>query len=236
MPVLEALIAEADPMLRSLYAEYLSRTRGYCLGGYATSGPELFRCLQNRRPALVLLDLFLPEFGGQEGLRRSRTEFPRVDHIILSEGDDPDTVRGALCLGAFDYLIKPFTFDRFHAALDAYGNYYWGLTGRKTPWRQADLDKILHGRTVGRGGEVGIPKGLQEPVLRQVVRVLQMAECPLAAAEMGERLGLSRSTARRYLEFLVETELVRVEHAYKEIGRPLKQYVLKRTASPLASF
>ena len=84
MPVLEALIAEADPMLRSLYAEYLSRTRGYCLGGYAASGPDLFRILQVRRPALVLLDLFLPGFEGQEGLRRSRTEAARVDYIILS--------------------------------------------------------------------------------------------------------------------------------------------------------
>ena len=236
MPVLEALIAEADPMLRSLYAEYLSRTRGYCLGGYAASGPDLFRILQVRRPALVLLDLFLPGFEGQEGLRRSRTEAARVDYIILSEGDDPDTVRGALCLGAFDYLIKPFTFDRFQSALEAYGNYYWGLTGRKTPWRQADLDKILHRRGSGREQERGIPKGLQEPVLREVLRVLQDESHPLTAMEMGERLRLSRSTARRYLEFLVETELVRVEHAYKEIGRPLKQYVLKRTASPLASF
>ena len=72
--------------------------------------------------------------------------------------------------------------------------------------------------------------------LREVLRVLQDESHPLTAMEMGERLRLSRSTARRYLEFLVETELVRVEHAYKEIGRPLKQYVLKRTANPLPAF
>ena len=60
-----------------------------------------------------------------------------------------------------------------------------------------------------------------------------------AHAEGLQRIGIlsaDERLARRYLEFLVETELVRVEHAYKEIGRPLKQYVLKRTASPLASF
>jgi response regulator of citrate/malate metabolism len=225
--LLSSVIADDSLKLQERYAAALGRAKGFRLREIVSSGPELDDCLLRGGIHLVLLDLYLDGWNGLESLRQARIRHPRVDWLILSRGGDPDIVRGCICLGAFDYLIKPFPTERLEMALSAYYQYHEGLTQRTNPWQQDDLDRVtgLRGHFAGKGNEV--PKGLQSKILHQVRACLGENARPRSSAEMGAMLGISRSTARRYLEHLAEKGEAAVEYEVSDVGRPVKLYRLR---------
>jgi two-component system response regulator DctR len=224
LPFLGAAVAERDSSLRGLYADLVREQPGYRLVGEVGSGDSLFPFLGRETPHLVLLDLSLPGLGGLEGFRTLRSEHPRLDWIVLVRGEDPDGIRGVVCLGAFDCLIRPFPSSRLRAALTAYRTFHRELVSRRAPWRQEELDRLVGLRRESATPEPVCPKGLQPQLLERVQGLLK--ECPrgLSAAEAGARLGLGRSTTRRYLEFLSENGWVSVEYDSVPVGRPSKRY------------
>ena len=230
---LHVLVAEPDPMLRSLYRNVVSENAQYVLTGTAETGKALFSLLSRTPVPLLLLDVFLADFGGAQGWRRLRQEFPRTDFILLSSGDRPDVVREALCIGAFDFLVKPFSFERLRRALTAYTYFHRGLTQKLGPWCQEELDSLLQYRRGRRdefleedahSGESFPPKGLQAKLVEEFSAMLQSSGAPLSAREAGALLHVARSTARRYLEYLVDRGQANFVYGYREIGRPVKCY------------
>ena len=68
----------------------------------------------------------------------------------------------------------------------------------------------------------GLPKGIDGITLQRVLAVL--AAEGASAEEIGTRIGVSRTTARRYLEFLVGQQLASPELEYGTVGRPERRY------------
>ena len=224
--ILSCVIADHSLVLQNQYAVALSRTQNLRLRETVTSGLELEGCLARGNVHLVLLDIFLEGWGGLDSLRRARAKYPRVDWLILSSGVDPDIVRGCVCLGIFDYLIKPFSTVRLERALAAYYRYHQGLTKRTNPWRQKDLDVITGLRGGFSGGLEECPKGIQVKLLKRLRTCMAERGRCLSAHEAGSFTGVSRSTARRYLEYLVESGEASFEYEMSSVGRPLKLYKL----------
>ena len=73
----------------------------------AHSGKEAIQTIAHIRPDLALVDLKLPDIDGAEVLAQIKAGSPRTEVIILTGYATPDTARGCLNLGAFDYLQKP---------------------------------------------------------------------------------------------------------------------------------
>src|SRR5436309_11359820 len=73
----------------------------------AGTGTEALRKFASARPALVVLDLMLPEIDGWEVCRRIRRESEVPIIMLTARSDDVDKIVG-LELGADDYLGKPF--------------------------------------------------------------------------------------------------------------------------------
>ena len=222
--LLSSVIADESLKLQERYAAALGRAKGFRLREIVSNGPELDGCLERGGIHLVLLDLYLDGWNGLESLRQARIRHPRVDWLILSRGGDPDLVRGCICLGAFDYLIKPFPAERLEMALAAYYQYHEGLTQRTNPWQQEDLDRVtgLRGHFVRKWDEV--PKGRQYKLLQQVRTYLGENSRPRTATEARSLGWVSRSTARRYLEYLWEKGEASVEVEVSDVGRPVKLY------------
>lgn len=228
MRTLKIIVAESDPLLQKLYADLIASEPNFTLIKCISTGPQMFEFMKCIEVDLVLLDLYLKAFNSLEGLYRLRIQFPKADYIVASSGEDPGVVRKALCQGVFEYLIKPFPFERLKSALHNYEVYHRSLTGRTRPWRQEDLDSLIsmkHQGTLRANGR-SIPKGLQAKCLNDVEKFLKDNPDTFSAQEIGDRLGISRSTARRYLEFLTMNEQVTVEYAYRKVGRPEKRYRL----------
>ena len=226
MRILKVLIAEADPLLQKLYSDLIAEEHSYSVVKCVSTGPKLFEAIRLFQADLVLLDLYLRDFSAIEGLDELRKEFPRTDYIIASSGEDPELVRNALCQGVFEFLIKPFSFERLKLALRNYQVYHHSLTGRTRPWQQEDLDTLvsMKARDPSWANNRAIPKGLQLKCLNDIEQFLRENPDTFSAQEIGDRLGLSRSTARRYLEFLMMSERLVVEYAYRKVGRPEKRY------------
>ncbi len=222
--ILSCVIADDSLALQKKYAVALTMARNFRLREVVSSGPELESCLDRGSVQLVLLDIYLKGWNGLNSLRLLRIRHPRVDWLVLSHGADTDTVRGCICLGVFDYLIKPFSIDRLEKALDAYHQYHQGLTQRTNPWHQKDLDMIFSLRGRFSGSQDEVPKGIQSKLLDRLRVCMTGGADTLSAAQAGSALGISRSTARRYMEYLVENGEATVEYEISNVGRPAKLY------------
>jgi response regulator of citrate/malate metabolism len=144
-----------------------------------------------------------------------------VDVIAVTAARDVDTVKGAVGLGVAQYLVKPFTFATFRDKLERYAAYR-RLTEQTHEADQEGIDAMLG--ELRTPGSMPLPKGLSKETLDLVARTLKGNDTPLSAAEAAEQAGLSRVTARRYLDHLTQTRQVELELRYGGSGRPEHRY------------
>ena len=114
--VAQLLLVEDDSAIRDALIRALSE-RGHVV----TSTPAAMVALQQvlkAPPDAVLLDLGLPDLGGQEALRMIRSVSPVAVLVITARDDEAEIVR-ALDAGADDYVIKPFGADQIEARIRA---------------------------------------------------------------------------------------------------------------------
>ena len=103
------LIVDDEPDILALCSYHLAKA-GYRVST-ASTGPEGLGAAHEERPALVVLDLMLPEMSGFDVLERLRADDATRDIAVLmltARREEPDRIRG-LSLGADDYLTKPFS-------------------------------------------------------------------------------------------------------------------------------
>jgi len=103
------LVVDDEPDIIALVAYHLARS-GYRVST-ASTGTEALQAAREEQPALVILDLMLPELSGFQVLERLRADATFADVPVLmltARREEPDRVQG-LSLGADDYLVKPFS-------------------------------------------------------------------------------------------------------------------------------
>jgi two-component system response regulator DctR len=224
--VYKVLLVEDDPMVNSINKKFVERIPGFSVVGSAVSGSEALRLIKELEPDLLLLDIYLPQQNGLEVLRQIRHSGKEIDVILLTAAQDTETITEGLRLGVLDYLIKPYDFQRFKQALDSFLSRQETLVS-KSKLSQTDLDRLQANiRTPATPGEKLLPKGLDSITLKKVITVLKDSGKPLSASALGKELNLSRTTVRRYLDYLVEQGDVTVNLQYGNMGRPTKIYAI----------
>jgi DNA-binding response OmpR family regulator len=114
--VTEILIIDDDQALTQLLGDYLAG-QGYTTRA-AFDAHEGLRAIFERKPALILLDINLPNRDGIEALSRIR-DVSEVPVIMLTAQVDEHTVLHSFSLGADDYVTKPFSFAQLAARIHA---------------------------------------------------------------------------------------------------------------------
>ena len=218
---LRTLIVDDDVRVADIHKSYVERVDGFAVAGVANRGTEALRKILEEEPDLVLLDIYLPDLGGLEVCRRLRAAGNLVDVIAVTAARDVDTVKGAVGLGVAQYLVKPFAFATFREKLERYAAYKQ-RADRGGEAGQEDIDAMLG--ELRTPSAMPLPKGLSKETLDLVARTLKEAATPLGAAETAEAAGLSRVTARRYLEHLVASRQAELELRYGGSGRPEHRY------------
>jgi len=113
---IKVLVIDDEPPIRKLLRMGLS-TQGYEI--LEASNGKMALELLAQEPALIILDLGLPDIQGHELLRMIRGRNDSVPIVVLSSrGDEAGKVQ-ALDLGADDYLTKPFGMDELLARMRA---------------------------------------------------------------------------------------------------------------------
>ena len=139
--MIRVLIVEDDPMVADLAAVYLEGIEGFCLEGRASSGEAALELLRAGEIDLVLLDMFMPGMTGMELLRIIKTSFFNTDVIMITAAQNSDDILNALRMGVADYIVKPFTVERFRTALEQLREKRQLLTSPEVPITQEILDK-----------------------------------------------------------------------------------------------
>lgn len=223
--MIKVLVVDDDFRLVNIHRGFVERTPGFEAVACARSGEETLAAITEHRPDLVLLDLYLPDVFGLDLLRRMRAEGHECDVMIISAAREAEAVRAAVRLGVVSYLLKPFSFDDFSERLEQYANRRAGLASAAVH-DQADVDRAFERPT---GASVSLlPKGLSSETAKLVETALREAASTLSAAECAERTGISRVSARRYLEQLAETGRAEVALKYAGRGRPERRYRWRR--------
>jgi response regulator of citrate/malate metabolism len=220
--VIRVLVVDDDFMAASVHRSFVERIAGFEVVGEATTGGQALALVDELSPDLVLLDIYLPDIGGLEVMRRLREgENDAVDVIAITSAKDVKTLRGAMHSGVVHYLVKPFTFGTFRERLEGYA----ALRARLERLQQADQREIDRLYALLRGTSEGaLPKGISAPTLTLVADVVRDADDGVSAAQVAESAGLSRGTARRYLEFLAESGTLELTLRYGVAGRPEHLY------------
>ncbi|WDG19148.1 response regulator [Microbacterium sp. Clip185] len=222
--MIHVLVVDDDALTLELHGQYVGRLDGFEVSGLCAGAGAALRALigTDPRPAvdLVLLDMTMPDASGLDVLRRIRAAGSTVDVIAVTSVRDAETVRATASLGVVQYLVKPFTFGVFRERLEQYAQTVElrSPRGRAT---QAEIDALLG---AGRTAPIPVtPKGISPETLDAVGRALRDGE-GLSAVETARLLGLSRVSARRYLEHLVEIGAAERRARHGRPGRPESEY------------
>lgn len=145
---IKVLIIDDEPPIRKLLRMGLS-TQGYDVLEASNGKIALEKLAEG--PALIILDLGLPDIQGHELLRMIRARNESVPIVVLSSrGDEAGKVQ-ALDLGADDYLTKPFGMDELLARMRAALRHQLQVQGERPVFRTGDLSVDLVRRIVRTG-------------------------------------------------------------------------------------
>ena len=225
--MIRTLVVDDDPMTASIHHSYVERVPGFTVVGEAHTGAGALEAAHGLAAELVLLDIYLLDMSGLDVLRRLReADERRVDVIAVTAAKDVDTLRTAIHGGVIHYLVKPFFFDTLRERLEAYAT----LRRRLDRLREPDQEDIDHVFSLLRSqGRHSLPKGISAPTLSLIVDALREADGEMTANEIADATGISRGTARRYLEYLAATGAGELSLRYGATGRPEHLYRLTAT-------
>jgi two-component system CitB family response regulator len=219
--MIRTLIVDDDFMVAEIHRGYTERVEGFRVVGVAHSGQAALHEVQRSRPDLLVLDVYLPDQSGLDVLRTLRQQRAPVDVIMVTAAKDVATLQEAMQGGVLHYIVKPFDFARFQQTLQGYRRFREERSLREQVG-QADVDRLFQLAAPPSGTD--LPKGLDRRTLDLVVGYLAGQREPRSAQQVAQAIGISRATARRYLEFLERTGQALVERRYGTTGRPEHLY------------
>ena len=222
--MIRTLIVEDDPMVAQLNQHYLERVCGFEFVANAGTVNEAILQLAKYDIDLILLDSYMPEKNGFELLKYLRQHELNIDVIYITAARDMESIKRAIQYGVVDYLIKPFTFQRFNEALNAHRK-RMNLMKESHFFDQNKLDTILLDKE-SKLETKEIPKGLTKKTLRRIWdTVLVIEEELFTAEEVSKLVGLSRVSIGKYLHFLEDEGILQVKIEYGQVGRPMTKYL-----------
>ncbi|MFA1712136.1 response regulator [Peribacillus frigoritolerans] len=224
------VIVEDDENAVNIYKQFTNQLDQFTVIATASTGKQALNILNAAQPDLILLDIFLPDVNGIDLLREIRREYRGIDVILITAANDTETVSEAIRGGAFGYLIKPIIIDKLLATLNQYDMTRRQLHNSNLV-NQDKVDTLF--RTISNSNTANdvqinsLPKGIDKHTLKMVRSKIQNVNGSLNADELGQLVGISYSTMRRYLEYLVSCDEMEVEVLYGSIGRPERKYKIK---------
>jgi two-component system, CitB family, response regulator len=229
---IEVLIVEDDLRIAEIQKRFIEQMNGFQTVGIATNYQDAKSYIEVMEPDLLLLDVFFPDMNGIDLLKETKQRSKRMDVIMITATKEIDRVQEAVSIGVFDYMIKPVIFERFKQSLIRYQEYHLHLLKLQketTQVTQQQVDMLLRKELDGEMKERNyLPKGIDPLTLEKVMEVLSREKKGLTAEVVGNEIGVSRTTSRRYLEHLIAEGKIEADLSYGTIGRPERVYNMKK--------
>jgi two-component system, CitB family, response regulator CitT len=223
--MLKVAIAEDDFRVAQIQEQFLQKIKGVKVAGKALNAKETMELLEREEVDLLLLDVYMPDELGTELLPTIRDRFPHVDIIMITAATEKSMLEKSIRNGVCNYLIKPVTLEKFIEAIEDYKK------KRQMLDNHAEVNQSLvdayFGKTKAKDfNQKNLPSGIDAFTLQKVKEIMESLDTGITIEGMGEKMGASRTTARRYLEYLVSIDECTAELEYGIVGRPERKYYL----------
>ena len=217
------VIAEDDHKNAEIQQRFLERMPQVELVGVAHTLQEAEEIVGVFHPDLILLDVHFPEGSGLTLLKSLRMANEATDVILITAAQEVATLTTAMRNGVFDYILKPVNFSRLESSIQKYIDYQSKLSAMGLV-AQSNVDDLLHSNKTDATAQVRLPKGNDALTLDAVRQVFMPSSDAMSVEDVGVVIGASRTTARRYLEYLVSTRELEAKVRYGTVGRPERHY------------
>ncbi|QRG66268.1 response regulator [Brevibacillus choshinensis] len=223
---IRVLIIEDDLRIAEVNRRFVEKVNGFEVVGIAANQEEAKDQLELLQPELVLLDVYFPDMNGLEFLTYIKDQHPTSDVIMLTAAKEVDAVVDAIRYGVFDFITKPLIFSRLQQTLRSYQDFrkkVYALKKEGESINQEEIDQLIHGSGLKGAKENRPVKGIDRITLEKITAYLQQTE-EATTDQVSKETGISRSTARRYLEYLVAMGEASADLSYGVVGRPERVY------------
>lgn len=219
-------IIEDEIEVAQIIAQYLLSTKKYQVMGMANDLATARSLLNAVVPELVLLDVYLPDGNSLDLLSDLRNNNTACEVVLMTAAKEVQILEKAMHFGVFDFLVKPILLSRLEQTLCRFEHRQLALQNN-TELTQSMVDDFILVAKASNTSSVRLPKGVDPLTLQKIRQVFtKQKKAKYTANCVGMLIGVSRSTARRYLEFLVENQELAADQSYGSIGRPERSYQL----------
>jgi DNA-binding NarL/FixJ family response regulator len=178
------LVAEDHDVVRRGLKDLLAAREGWEIVGEARTGRQAVELARSLAPAVVVLDISLPELSGIEAIRRIRATSPQTEVAVFTMHEDEVFVGDAVGAGARAYVLKSEPGIRILEALDA--------LGRHEPFFSPRVANLLV-RALLRARDGG-SADTEDPLTQREREVAQLLVEGLNTRSVAARLGISTKT------------------------------------------
>lgn len=218
----QVIIVEDDPMVAEIVRQYAEHNAELAIAGIFSNGQEALRFIRSHPVDLILLDYYMPIMDGRDFLTRLRAEGFLADVIMVTAASDAHHVSELYSLGVSDYLIKPFDYNRFQAALKKFTARRAAFAENRA-FSQEELDRVISPEAQ-KPGQTG-DKGIHPVTLEIICSFLREHKTEkLSIEDIAQNVSLSRVTLRRYMNYLIDKNSVIGGVDYSTGGRPSAVY------------
>jgi len=225
--VLKVVIVEDDPMVLELHRQYIVKMPEYKLVGCAKSGEEGQKILDDLKPHLAIVDIYMPGITGLQLLKHIRNSGLSTDVILVTAAHDTESIQQGIQYGAADYIIKPFTYNRLRKSMINYLQYYNKLhASNMLCQKEVDLLKVTSREKEAIDND--LPKGLQHSTLNLIITKLKKKDDYFSIMEISDDLDISRVTVRRYINYLKDIGWLSEILTYGSVGRPSQNFMINQ--------
>lgn len=212
--MINVLIVEDDPMVADINTNYVNKVEGFNVIGWEKNGKDALSFIEKNKVDLIILDVYMPKMNGIELLEKLRREYNEIDIIFVTAAKEKNIIDRGLKLGAVDYLIKPFKYDRIRLALENYSNRFHFLNNLNE-LEQSDIDELFDLKVNNE-----LPKGIHSQTLELIRESILKSDYVVSILIVSSELGISTVTVRHYFEYLVQIKELIKELEYGSVGRP----------------
>lgn len=223
----KVLIVEDDPMVSMINERYVSRNDNFTVSSVARNGKEALDYLSCNTVDLVVLDKFMPVIDGVTVLQKIRELNIECEVIMVTAANDTSTIQKTMHLGVIDYLIKPFTCERFDAALKKFINKVETMT-KNDILEQKNIDSLMQSPPKEKEKYDLYPKGIQKKTLDMLISYFNKTSGYQRGESIASDTGLSIVTIRHYMSYLVKQNVITETINYETGGRPSSLYCLRK--------
>lgn len=224
---ISVIVVDDDFRVASVHVGFVEAVPGFRVIGQCGSAADALTLVRERRPDLVLMDVYLPDGDGLGVVAELLAEPDAPAVIVISAANDVATVRRAVQLGAVHYLVKPFGFSELAERLVAFRQAQRDIAALPEAATQEHVNRLFE---LYRPPAAAQPdEGFRlAPTLQAVLDAVSGSTGGASAQEVAAAVGVSRTTAQRALAQLEQSGILRLELRYGTTGRPEHRYARAR--------